>query len=446
MLYVPLPSNNNMSQNRDLSSILSKLKIDELNKMQVQSMERLTRGEDLILLSPTGTGKTLAFLIPIILKLDPDKKEIQTLIIAPARELVIQIENVAREIGSGYKINAVYGGQMFSKDKINLKHRPAILIGTPGRLADHFRRETFSTAGIKTLVLDEFDKSLEIGFEDDMIDIYEQLDHSKQTILTSATTGVSIPPFVRSRSMVKLDFLTTSRPALNYKLFSSPDKDKLETLVKALCHLGLQRGIVFCNYKESITRISEKLEEYEIPHDSYHGSMEQHDRERTILKFRNSSTRVIIATDLAARGLDIPEIDYIIHYHLPHRAEEFIHRNGRTARMNTSGTIYILSWSEEELPDFIPDHDSETLSSADIPPLPVMKTLYVSGGRKDKISKGDLAGLFMKQAELEKDELGIIEIKDECAFVAVTRNKAELVAEQLNNARVKKRKVRVYTI
>jgi len=423
-----------------------KLGIATLNDMQLESYDSIASGQDTILLSPTGTGKTLAFLLPLIEQLEENLDEVQLLILAPSRELAIQIEQVAREMGTGYKVNVVYGGQHFSKDKINLQHRPAILIGTPGRVADHIRRTTFSIEHISTLVLDEFDKSLEIGFEDEMEQIVYALKSCKQKVLTSATNAIDLPSFVRLNNPKLIERLGEKINKLTIKKIVSPEKDKLTTLVKALCHLGDHPGIIFCNYKDSIQRVSEFLTENNIKHGCFYGGLEQNERERALIKFRNGTHKLIIATDLAARGLDIPEIKFIIHYHLPSREEEFTHRNGRTARMNADGTAYVLMWAEEESRDFIGELEEEVLTESFLPPTPDWATLFISGGRKDKISKGDIVGLFMKQGALKKDELGIIEIKPDCAFVAIKKNKAEKAILQLNNSRLKKKKVRIYKI
>lgn len=414
--------------------------------MQEEALLTIHASSDIVLLSPTGTGKTLAFLLPIIHQLDPNCNEVQALIVAPSRELAIQIEQVLRDMGSGYKTNLVYGGRLFSKDKINLKHRPAILVGTPGRISDHIRRNTFTTKEIKTLVLDEFDKSLEVGFETEMSDICKALPKLQKKILTSATQKVRVPKFVGLTEPVYVNFLKEVESQLTIKAIISPSKDKLETLVQAIDHLGNQPGIIFCNFKESIQRVSEHLSANNINHGCFYGGMEQKDRERTLIKFRNGTHQLLIATDLAARGIDIPEIKFIIHYHLPMRKQEFTHRNGRTARMNKKGSAYVLHWKDETLPDYINELQREKLTKVLPPEKTNRTTLFISGGRKDKISKGDIAGLFFKQGGLLGDELGTIELKHDCAFVAVPNEKASQLIEQLNNSKLKKKKIRIKMI
>ena len=431
---------------KNQKEILEKLGIEKLNKMQMKAKEAIHRYPEVMLLSPTGTGKTLAFLLPIIAELDPSIAEVQALIIAPSRELAIQIEQVTKEIGSGYKSNVFYGGRNFSKDRTELNTPPALLIGTPGRIADHMRRQTFNKQHIKTLVLDEFDKSLEIGFEDDMKEILSALPSLKKKILTSATKDVDIPEFIKFDSPEVIDFLSEGIKSLEIKTVISPKKDKLETLVDLLYHIGPKSGIVFCNFKESINRVSDHLHDAGIDHGIFYGGMEQKDRERSLIKFRNGTHRLILATDLAARGIDVPQMDFIVHYHLPLRDTEFTHRNGRTARMHSDGIAYVIQWESEELPEFIGNIDIEEITEAHIPKPSEWTTILISGGRKDKISKGDIAGLFMKQGGLTKDELGLIEIKTDCAFVAIDAEKTNGVIGKLNNTRLKKKKVRIYEV
>jgi superfamily II DNA/RNA helicase len=428
--------------------ILQKLNIQVLNPMQEEAIPLIENTTNTILLSPTGTGKTLAFSLPLLTILDPESPDVQVLILVPSRELAIQIEQVIRSMGSGYKVNAVYGGRPVSKDKIEIKHNPAILIGTPGRILDHFNSERFSKTSIQTLILDEFDKSLEVGFEEEMKAIISQLPNLNKRVLTSATQGISIPGFVRLDKPSIVNYLDKKTPSkLSIKTVVSPSQNKLKTLVDLVHHLGNAPGIVFCNLRDSIDEVSAYLNRQNISHACFSGVMEQKDRERALIKFRNGSSQILVATDLAARGIDIPELKFIIHYELPRHEEEFIHRNGRTARVNSKGTAYILKWERESLPEFIKDVkgiDVSSKSSQKIEPKPqYWETLFISGGRKDKISKGDIAGLFFKQGGLNKDQLGNIELKPDCAFVAIPLSLADELVSKLSNSRLKKKKVRI---
>jgi superfamily II DNA/RNA helicase len=429
---------------KDQQDILTKLNIHTLNPMQQEAIAVIESTANTILLSPTGTGKTLGFSLPLLKSLDADCHNVQALILVPTRELAIQIEQVIRTMGSGFKINAVYGGRPMSKDKIEIKHNPAVLIGTPGRILDHFNSDRFSKASIKTLILDEFDKSLEQGFEDQMKSIIDQLPAISKRILTSATQGVSIPGFVKLDKPTTINYLNQNTPSkLAIKTVISPDKNKLKTLLNLLEHVGNEPGIIFCNFRDSISAVSEFLERHEISHTCFSGGMEQKERERALIKFRNGSSQVLLATDLAARGIDIPEMKFIIHYELPIHKEEFIHRNGRTARVNAKGTAYVLKWQDQLLPDFILNVKGIDISEKAPHKPKYWQTLFISGGRKDKISKGDIAGLFFKQGKLNKHELGTIELKQDCAFVAVPVSLADDLVLNLNNTRLKKKKVRV---
>lgn len=431
---------------KEQKAILEKLKIHELNKMQKEAIPIIEANENTILLSPTGTGKTLAFLLPIINALDIDCREIQALILVPSRELALQIEQVVREMGSGFKVNAVYGGRAVSKDKIELQHRPAILIGTPGRVNDHLRSNRFSTYHIDTLVLDEFDKSLETGFESEMKAIIKRLPSVRKRILTSATQGVEIPSFADVKNPKMINYLNDVVSKLVVKKVESASKNKLPKLLELLNHLGNQPGIVFCNLRDSIQEVSTYLTKHKISHGCFNGGMEQKDRERTLIKFRNGTYQLIVATDLAARGIDIPELKFIIHFELPRMKEEFTHRNGRTARVDAKGTAYVLAWKKEYLPDFIQDVKVEDKLEQSGRKVQYWQTLFISGGRKDKISKGDIAGLFFKQGNLNKDQLGVIELKQDCTFVAVPVALAPKLISTLNNSRLKKKKVRVTVV
>ena len=431
---------------KDQEAILAKLNIYELNPMQEDATKVIKDHTNIILLSPTGTGKTLAFSLPLLQSLDPSSREIQALILVPSRELAIQIEQVIRSMGSGFKINAVYGGRSMAKDKVELKHLPAILIGTPGRISDHFSNNRFTKKHIKTIILDEFDKSLEVGFEYEMRVIISKLPSINKRILTSATQGVEIPSFVQLNKPKTVNYLGTSTTKLQVKTVVFTEKNKLNTLLYLLNYIGNHQGIIFCNLKDVIQSVSSFLERKNISHGCFNGGMEQRDRERSLIKFRNGTNQILIATDLAARGIDIPEMKFIIHYQLPLSKEEFTHRNGRTARVSAKGIAYVLKSKEEKLPEFIGVPSVIDISEQAKRKLPYWETLFISGGRKDKISKGDIAGMFFKIGKLTKDQLGIIELKRDCAFVAVPISIADELVKDLNNKRLKKKKIRVTKI
>ncbi|MDP3313387.1 DEAD/DEAH box helicase [Lutibacter sp.] len=428
---------------KEQQDILEKLNIFELNTMQEEALSVIDKTTNTIILSPTGSGKTLAFLLPIITLLDPECTEVQALILVPSRELAIQIEQVVRSMGSGYKVNAIYGGRAISKDKIELKHTPAILIGTPGRIADHFNQERFSTKFIKILVIDEFDKSFEVASDGEIKDILSYLPSINKRILTSATAAPKIPGYIRLDQPIILDYLQLKNKKLTIKTVVSPSKSKLKTLLELLIYVGNEQGIVFCNYKESIVKISDFLTKSKISHGCFYAGMDQQERERSLIKLKNRTYQVIIATDVAARGIDIPEMKFVVHYEVPSIVDEFTHRNGRTARVDSKGTAYVLKWEEEILPEFVKSSSVEKMKEKVKRTPQYWETLFISGGRKDKISKGDIAGMFFKQGNLTEDQLGLIDLKQDCAFVAVPITLAKELVTTLNNSKLKNKKVRV---
>ncbi|NVK26564.1 MAG: DEAD/DEAH box helicase [Flavobacteriia bacterium] len=426
---------------KNLPTILAKLGIESLNEMQERTLEAFEKNAEVVLLSPTGTGKTLAFVLPLLDYLDAEKVATQALILTPSRELAIQIEQVIREMGTGLKTNAVYGGRSAHKDRMDLNHAPTILIGTPGRVADHIRRNNVDTSEISTLILDEFDKSLETGFEGEMREIIGALPNLKKKVLTSATQKVDIPEFVGISNATRLNY-TSQRGKSRLEIKKVTTKDKMQSLIDLLRHLGDQNGIIFCNFKDSISRVSEGLDEAGIDHGCFYGGMEQRDREHSLIRFRNETHTLLLATDLAARGLDVPEMDFIIHFELPIHEEEFTHRNGRTARMKSEGKAFVLQQEGRQLPSYMYRLEEEELKPGKISP-PRWSTLFITGGRRDKISKGDIAGLFFKQGGLDKNELGKIELSSDSAYVAVPRAKANKLVSTLNNARLKTKRVRI---
>ncbi len=414
--------------------------------MQEASLNASSKGGDVVLIAPTGSGKTLAFLLPLIDKLKPDIRGVQTLILVPSRELALQIEQVFRQMGTGFKVNCCYGGHAVRIEKNNLAHPPAVLIGTPGRIAYHLEHQNFDESFIETLVLDEFDKSLEFGFESDMSYIIGSLLSLRQRVLTSATRMDEIPPFVKLNHSTEIDFSANiqNKPALQLKMVKAPAADKLEVLFKLLSKIGGKNTLVFCNHRETVDRISDLLFEHGLAHDVFHGGMEQLDREKALLKFRNGSHKILITTDLAARGLDIPEVEYIVHYQLPYTEDAYIHRNGRTARMNAKGTAYAIL-TEEEHYKYLPEDIEEEILADDyqLPEASDWVTLYLAHGKKDKINKVDIVGLLLKKGGLEKDDLGLIEVKDTSSYVAVNRKCIDKLLKVLSNEKIKGKKLKI---
>ena len=429
-----------------IADALSNLQIKALNPMQQASMEANATNNAVVLLADTGSGKTLAFLLPVTQLLDKTKSVTQALIVVSSRELALQIEQVFKKMGTGFKVTCCYGGHLRETEENNLKQAPALIVGTPGRLADHIRRGNIFTTHIETLVLDEFDKSLEQGFEAEMSFIIESLPALKKRILTSATEAVEIPDFVGLKNPVEINFLTGEKsPALAVQMVRSANPDKSSTLFSLICTLGNRSTIIFCNQREIVEQTSQFLKDKGIINVFYHGAMEQQERDIALCKFRNGSSNVLVTTDLAARGLDIPNIRYIIHYQLPTTQESFIHRNGRTARMEASGTAILLLAPQETVPGYIDPAPIEIELNTDavLPAKPDWTTFYVSVGKKDKVNKIDIVGFLTNKGRLKKEEIGLIEVKDFFSFVAIRKSKAGPTLQLIKEERIKNKKVKI---
>lgn len=431
-----------------IAEICAKLKITALNEMQSAAIKAIEEKDALILLSATGSGKTLAFLVPLILQLDKKAKHIQSLIIVPSRELALQITDVLKKIQPGCKVTACYGGHKREIEENNLVEPPAIIVATPGRMADHIRRKNVDLSATSFLVLDEFDKSLELGFLEEMEFILSALPSVKKRMLTSATFSVEIPAFMDAENASTINFLHADhgKPAtVSYHAIHAPDHDKLDTLLQLICHLKNTSTIIFCNHRDAVERTSRFLSDNGIVNVFYHGGMEQHDREVAMVKFRNSSSDILVTTDLASRGLDIDDIRSIVHYHLPLTEEAFVHRNGRTARMDATGNVYMIIGPEETVPGFVKDPvvRLEPLPGLNLPDKPKWSTLFIAAGKKDKVNKIDIVGFLSNKGRLKKDEIGLVEVKDHTSFAAVRKSKVGVVLELIKNEKIKNRKIKI---
>ena len=427
----------------DISTILLNLKIKQLNPMQQASVEAWKEGNDLILLSPTGTGKTLAYLFPLVSSLNPGADGVQVVVLVPSRELALQTEQVFKSMGTGFGVMSCYGGRPAMEEHRVMKGlRPSVIIGTPGRMNDHLEKQNIDASTVRLLVIDEFDKCLEFGFQDEMEAVIGKLPRLRRRFLLSATDAEEIPHFTGLNRVSKLNFLDGKEEVeerLQLYKVDSPIKDKLETLYKLICCLGNESTLVFCNHRESVDRVGKYLHSMKVYCETFHGGMEQDDRERALYKFRNGSCSVFISTDLAARGLDIPNVKHIIHYHLPLSEEGFTHRNGRTARWDAVGSAYIILHPEEQLPAYIPSEPEEFVFPETIPApaLPEYITLYIGKGKKDKINKVDIVGFLSKKGNLSREEVGRIDVKDHYAFAAISRKKVKQTLKLIQNEKIK---------
>ncbi len=401
-----------------------RLGIEALNAMQTQVWA--SRASRLIILSPTGSGKTVAFAGAILQRLPKPGDDIQALILAPSRELVMQIGEVLRAVARGYKVATFYGRHSMTDEINTLRGNPNIIVATPGRMLDHLQRATLSLASLSALVIDEYDKSLELGFQGEMSRICRRLPKLKAIVLTSATPLSELPDFVNLDGAETIDHSATSgqaRPRLHISNVESPSRDKLDTLVRLAAEFGNQRAIIFVNHRESADRVFDRLRSQGFAACLYHGGQEQIDRDRAVICLNNGTKPLMVATDLASRGLDIDSVEAVVHYHMPPSDAAWTHRNGRTARVDAHGEVYVITADGDTIPEYVDWDNDYQPSTDDINPLrPAMTTLYVNAGRKEKVSKGDLVGLLIKTIGLESSQIGRIDVRDHSAYVAVSRS------------------------
>lgn len=428
----------------DTKEILRKLHIEKLNDMQNRTADAiLNTGKDVLVLSATGSGKTIAYLLPLIQEIDKKLEEIQAVVTVPNRELALQSYNVFRDMGSGLRASCLYGGRPTMEEHRMLRQeRPHIIFVTPGRANDHIDKGNFSVENIRYFIIDEFDKCLEMGFANEMSALIRKLPGVKRRILLSATEAEAIPRFLNMQMFIKIDNRTDGKnipKRVDTHLVESPTKDKLTTLAELLRSLGEKSSIVFLNYRDAVERTGEYLRENGFTISIFHGGMDQKSREDALYKFSNGSANILVCTDIAARGLDIPDVENIIHYHMPLNETVFIHRVGRTARWEAQGSTFLIKGPEEALPEFIKDIPATYEMPDFIPPpaQPVMVTIYIGKGKKDKISKMDIVGFLCKKGGLKGNDIGRIDIKERYTYVAVKRQKVHSMLQNTRNEKIK---------
>ena len=428
-----------------IDKILNKLGI-ELNDMQQDALRAIQHGnQDVVVLSPTGSGKTLAYLLPLSQLVDAADDEPQAIVVTPGRELALQSSTVLKNMGSGLRAMACYGGRStMDEHRVLRQVRPQIIFGTPGRLNDHLDKGNFSPYHIKYLVIDEFDKCLEMGFQDEMSRLVKSLPGLRRHFLLSATESEEIPRFVHMGKVEKLDYRMDEEQVPErvhiYKVMS-PEKDKLDSLSLLLRSLGDTSTIVFLNYRDSVERTNNYLVEQGFSTSFFHGGLEQKEREASLYRFSNGSANILVSTDLASRGLDIPDIDNIIHYHIPESEDGYIHRVGRTARWEAQGRAFFLLGPEELIPEYVDaeveDYEIPAVEELPAPAQPKMATIYIGKGKKDKISKGDILGFLCKKGGLQSSEIGKIDVNDRYAYAAIARPKLRSLLQKVKGEKIK---------
>lgn len=424
--------------------IIDKLGIT-LNDMQNDTAHAILHSnKDVVVLSPTGSGKTLAYLLPVVELLDTTLDAVQAVVVLPGRELALQSATVLAGMGSGLRAMACYGGRPAMDEHRTMRQvRPQVVFGTPGRLNDHLDKGNIEASQVRFVVIDEFDKCLEMGFHDEMAALMGKLPADARRVLLSATDADSIPHFVNLGRSTRVDYLSDDEQIPDrISIFSvhSPEKDKLATLSSLLLEQGDHSSIVFLNHRDAVERTGDYLRRLGFATSIFHGGLDQKMREHALYKFSNGSANILVSTDLASRGLDIPDVDNIIHYHLPETEEAYIHRVGRTARWQAEGRSFFVLGPEEHLPDYLhtatADHSPQPAAGA-VPACPRMATVYIGKGKKDKISKGDILGFLCKKGGLENGEIGRIDVKDRYAYAAVAYPRLQELLDRVQGEKIK---------
>lgn len=434
-----------MKESEIISNIKSRLGIEHLNEMQQRMMR--AHSQSVLLLSPTGSGKTIAFTIPVLRSLGAANQRVQAVIIAPSRELVQQIASVVRTIAVGYKTVAFYGGHSMLDEVKSLSVPAEIIVATPGRLLDHINRGTVDLSTVSTLVLDEYDKSLELGFQDEMRRIVRAMGTFKLVILTSATRLTDMPSFLPFKKPETIDFTAQAdapRGRTTIVQVESPTRDKIDIAIDLLRSLNNGKVILFVNHRESVERVYDLMRKANLPVGAYHGGLEQIDREKAIDLLNNGTTPILISTDLGSRGLDIDNVQAVVHYHLAPSAESWTHRNGRTARMGAEGMVYVITAEGETIADYIEfDRPYVPTGHSTDPIRSDVATLYFNAGKKEKISRGDIVGYLVNKGNMEASKIGKIIVKDHCALVVVPASEAKAIVNAVASHKIKNTRVRV---
>lgn len=416
-----------------------------LNAMQTAVCDELLQHTDnLMVLSPTGSGKTLAYLLPLTQLLDAQSNQVQAVVVVPGRELALQSATVLKDMGCGLRGMACYGGRATMDEHRKLREvQPQIVFATPGRLNDHLQKGNIDTHTIRYLFIDEFDKCLEMGFHDEMQQLIGLLPKAIRSVLLSATPAEELgSQTLVTRFFKVLNFLPedeqVSQRVTIYRV-QSEEKDKLPTLRQLLLSFQGASTIVFLNYRDAVERVATYLREQGFVVSHFHGGMEQRQREDALYRFSNGSAPTLVSTDLAARGLDIPNIANIVHYHLPETEDGYVHRVGRTARWDKQGKAFFILHGQEQIPAYV-DADVADFALPQVLPEPTQprfQTLYIGKGRRDKLSKTDIVGFLCKKGGLKGDEIGRIDVRDRYTYVAVARTKAKQVVQRTQGEKIK---------
>ncbi len=431
----------------------------QMTPIQAESLPHILEGKDVIAQAKTGSGKTACFGIGMLSRLDLSSFKVQAMVVCPTRELADQVCKEIRRLArftQNIKVLALCGGVPFGPQADSLRHGVHIVVGTPGRLQEHLRKRSLRLSNLKVLVLDEADRMLDMGFEEAVTEVISQAPTHRQTLLFSAT----FPDPIRELSQ-KFQFkpVTVSIDEQHHvdvieQLFYQVDKGRRpNALGYLLSYFRPESTVVFCNTKKDCHDISNALANSGFSVQALHGDLEQKDRDQVLVRFANKSCSILVATDVAARGLDIKDLQAVINYELPWDPEIYVHRIGRTGRAGNKGLALSLCIEQElNRAKAIEDYQNSTIKWDDVAPFkmdkehrlePPMISIWIGGGRKDKVRPGDILGALTGESGIPGSEVGKIDIFDNHAFVAVKREFADKAISCLRNGKVKGRSFNV---
>jgi ATP-dependent RNA helicase DbpA len=452
-----------LSLHSDLLSNLESLDYNEMTDIQAQSLPVILDGQDIIAQGKTGSGKTAAFGLGLLNKLDVKRFRIQTLILCPTRELADQVGKEIRRLARGIhniKVLTLCGGMPFGPQIGSLEHGAHIIVGTPGRIEDHLSKGTLNLDNVDTLVLDEADRMLDMGFQDAIDNIIDQAPKERQTLLFSATFPEQIEKIAQriltNPFTVKVESRHDNDAISQYFYKVSNHDDRMLALRLLLLQYQPESAVVFCNTKREVQEVNDELVNRGFSSIALHGDLEQKDRDQALIRFSNKSASILVATDVAARGLDIDNLSAVFNFHIAHDQEVHVHRIGRTGRAGKKGLAFSFYSNKDAsriiaLEDYLQRNISEDALPSDsvldnTPTQSSMITIRIEGGKKQKIRPGDIVGALTGDNALTFEQIGKIQVSANWSYIAVQRECIKVAFKKLSEGKLKGRKFRVMVV
>ena len=448
-----------LSLRPELLASIAALAYESMTPVQAQALPHLLSGKDLIAQAKTGSGKTAAFAVGLLNKLDAQLYSTQALVLCPTRELAEQVAVEIRRLASAIpniKLLSLCGGKPMGPQLASLRRDPHIVVGTPGRILKHLEKQTLHLGAVETLVLDEADRMLDMGFLEDITRIIDATPTSRQSLLFSATYPEGIKEISGSVQRDPIEIRVEDchhSPDIEQVFIKVEKSERIQTLFNVLAHYQPESTLIFCNTKQQCHDLSGELRELDLHALALHGDLEQFERDQVLAQFSGKSSSILIATDVAARGLDVKELAAVINFELSRDPEVHIHRIGRTARAGSKGlAVSLFTGSDKRHLQAIEEYQGSaakivgtaTLTvPANFKLYPPMVTLFVNGGRKEKVRAGDLLGALTASGEITGAQIGKITLFDKIAYVAVEQQVAKLALTILADGKIKGRKFRV---